>query len=91
MCYYYNALNNNYTQTLIDVVKVAAEHGVQFRYVQLDSWWYYKGFIKGPTIFNPYKGILNWTAIYEIFPQNLTQFQASLGLPIVAHSRYFAP
>jgi hypothetical protein len=51
-----------------------------FHYLQIDSWWYYKG-IKD--------GVSNWTARPDVFPNGLKGLDHELlNLPLVAHNRY---
>lgn len=80
--YYYNGEYKNYEEALIDVKKKAVESGIPYRYLQLDSWWYYKG--EGD-------GVKNWTAMTDIFPRGIRYVSNSTQWPIVAHNRYFSP
>eukprot|EP01012_Entosiphon_sulcatum_P028632 TRINITY_DN3468_c0_g1_i1.p1 TRINITY_DN3468_c0_g1~~TRINITY_DN3468_c0_g1_i1.p1 ORF type:complete len:750 (+),score=126.46 TRINITY_DN3468_c0_g1_i1:23-2251(+) len=80
--YYKTEPGKNYEDTLVDVQKYAQSVGIPYRYILLDSWWYYKG--KG-------NGVSNWTAMPEIFPHNLTGFYERTGWPVQAHNRYWAP
>jgi hypothetical protein len=53
-----------------------------FHYLQIDSWWYYKG-IGG--------GVSNWTARPDVFPDGLVALDRKLeNIPIVAHNRYWS-
>ena len=60
--------------------------GVPVGYFQLDSWWYFKdagsGLLAG--------GLVEWKPQPTMFPDGLAAFQARLGLPLVAHNRWFA-
>lgn len=51
-----------------------------YRYVQLDSWWYFKG-IGG--------GVKNWTARPDVFPNGIQSMQSKTKWSIVAHNRYW--
>jgi len=57
---------------------------VPFRYVQLDSWWYWKG---------TGNGVKNWTAMNNetIFPNGIESLQSFTKWPIAAHNRYWSP
>ncbi|UJR11990.1 hypothetical protein I4U23_016168 [Adineta vaga] len=78
--YYYNTENNtNYEQTMLDVI-----HNISLplHYLQIDSWWYYKG-IDG--------GVSEWIARPDIFPHGLPEFhRKSENIPFVAHNRYWS-
>lgn len=41
--YYQTEPNKTYEQTLYDVKDYADAQGIPYKYVLLDSWWYYKG------------------------------------------------
>ena len=82
-CYYYATDKfANYEEALIAVKKEADAEGIPYRYVQLDSWWYYKGM---------HNGVKNWTAMPSIFPRGIEYVANVTGWPIVAHNRYFSP
>ena len=78
--YYYNTeVGKNYEQTMLDSI-----HNISlpFKYLQIDSWWYYKGIGDGVT---------NWNARPDIFPGGLPALIRELGnIPVVAHNRYWA-
>ena len=78
--YYYNTEKGlNYEQTMVNV-----DHQIPlpFHYIQLDSWWYYKG-IKG--------GVSQWTARPDVFPDGLQVLYSRLNnIPMAAHNRYWA-
>jgi hypothetical protein len=78
--YYYNTeKGTNYEQAMFDVI-----HNISLpiHYLQIDSWWYYKG-IGG--------GVSNWTARSDIFPNGLPAFHRKTeNIPLVAHNRYWA-
>ena len=83
--YYYRTEGDlNEADTLLAVKADAAARGIPLGYMQLDSWWYFKepGFPPG--------GLVEWRPRPEMFPEGLDGFQDRLGLPIIAHSRWFA-
>ncbi len=81
-CYYYHTGEyKNYEEALLDVKKKADSNGIPYNYLQLDSWWYYKG--QGG-------GVKNWTARSDIFPRGIHYVVNMTDLPIVAHNRYFS-
>ena len=82
-CYYYTTGQyQDYNEALSQVQKNSS---IPFQYLQIDSWWYYKG-ANG--------GVKNWTAMPGIFPgspnsvRNL--YKNVNGWPIVAHNRYWS-
>ncbi|XP_072031492.1 uncharacterized protein [Amphiura filiformis] len=79
--YYETAPDMNYDETLMEVKKYSDGLNIPYRYFQLDSWWYYKG-IGG--------GVQNWTARADIFPKGIQDFYNRLGLPLVAHNRWWS-
>jgi hypothetical protein len=78
--YYYNTEQGmNYEET---IVNAGNQIKLPFHYVQLDSWWYYKG-IKD--------GVSQWRARPDIFPDGLQAVHRRLNnLPLAAHNRYWA-
>ncbi|XP_072031493.1 uncharacterized protein [Amphiura filiformis] len=79
--YYHTAPNMNYDETLMQVKKYSDGLNIPYRYFQLDSWWYYKG-VGG--------GVKKWTSRPDVFPKGLQDFYNRLGLPLVAHNRFWA-
>ena len=57
--YYQTEPGQTYETTLIDVRHYADQAGIPYRYVLLDSWWYYKG---------TGAGVSRWDAMPSIFP-----------------------
>jgi len=55
---------------LLAVKDDADEKNIPYRYVQLDSWWYYKG--QGD-------GVKNWTAMPDVFPNGIESMVAKTG------------
>lgn len=87
--YYKNADGMNEEQTLLAVKQDADDRGIPYGYMQLDSWWYFKE--KGDGILSAAAGgLILWEPQPEMFPDGLVSFQEKLGLPLVAHNRWFA-
>jgi hypothetical protein len=78
--YYYNGNFSDYEKLMLAVKADADKMGLPYRYMQLDSWFYYKG--QGG-------GVKNWTAMPEIFPNGIGPVAAETGWPVVAHNRYW--
>lgn len=78
--YYYNTEKGiNYEETIINIRNQVA---LPFHYMQLDSWWYYKGMDDG---------VSEWVARPDIFPDGLEAVHRRLGnIPLAAHNRYWA-
>ncbi|CAF3984657.1 unnamed protein product [Rotaria sordida] len=78
--YYYNTEKEiNYEETLINIYH---QIRLPFHYIQLDSWWYYKGLKDG---------VSQWTARPDIFPDGLEIVHRRLeNLPLAAHNRYWS-
>jgi hypothetical protein len=103
--YYYNydaALG--YAGTLRALVERYHSEGIPIRYLQLDSWWYYKSFTapdgrigtfhtKGlpPEEWNRYGGLLRYEAHPKLFPEGLAGFEQQIGLPLITHNRWIDP
>ena len=81
-CYYYNTgPYSNYEEALIAVKQDADKQGIPYKYLQLDSWWYYKGVGNG---------VKNWTAMTDVFPNGIDFVVQKTGWPIVAHNRFWS-
>ena len=81
-CYYYNTgTYPNYEEVLLAVKSDADQQGIPFRYLQIDSWWYYKGLANG---------VKNWTAMPSVFPNGIESVVRQTGWPILAHNRYWS-
>lgn len=65
---------------LVAVKEDADKQSLPFRYVQLDSWWYYKA---------DDGGVKNWTAMSDVFPNGIESMVTKTGWPVVAHNRYW--
>jgi hypothetical protein len=78
--YYYNTDGSmNYETTLINV---AHQISLPLHYIQLDSWWYYKGIGDG---------VSRWAARPDVFPDGLSILHRRLeNIPFAAHNRYWA-
>jgi hypothetical protein len=78
--YYYNTeQGQNYEQTIINA---AEQIKLPFHYIQLDSWWYYKGLNDG---------VSEWRARPDIFPDGLAELHRKINnIPLAAHNRYWA-
>lgn len=86
--YYHTEPGLNEEQTLLEVKAEADAIGIPYGHFQIDSWWYLKA--EGETPFAP-GGMLLWEPRPEAFPDGLAAFRKRLGLPLVAHARWFAP
>ncbi|CAF1203745.1 unnamed protein product [Rotaria sordida] len=78
--YYYNTESDlNYEETILSVHKKIT---LPFHYIQLDSWWYYKG-LKG--------GVSQWKSRPDIFPDGLPSLYHQMdNISLAAHNRYWA-
>lgn len=87
-CRYYYDLEPgmNAAETLLAVKEDLTGKGIQVGYFQLDSWWYFKESGSGLLA----KGLVEWKPLPELFPDGLKAFQKALGLPLIAHNRWFA-
>ena len=103
--YYYDYDRRlGYAGTLRALVQRYREEAIPIRYLQLDSWWYYKtltdpdggeGTAKNPHLpegeWNRYGGLLRYGAHPALFPRGLAAFQQSIGLPLILHNRWIDP
>lgn len=104
--YYYNYdLEKGYAGTLQELVQRYRDEQIPIRYLQLDSWWYYKSTMdadgrqgKAKKVealpegeWNRYGGLLEYKAHPAVFPKGLESFQKSIGLPLVTHNRWIDP
>jgi hypothetical protein len=104
--YYYNYdLGKGYANTLQELVNRYREEQIPIRYLQLDSWWYYKTTtdadgkqgksVKAPKLppgeWNRYGGLMEYKAHTNLFPNGLDTFQKAIGLPLVTHNRWVDP
>ncbi len=101
--YYYNYnLDQGYAGTLQSLVERYHQEQIPIRYLQLDSWWYYKTTTdaegkpgkdkkskKLPSgEWNRYGGLLKYEAHTDLFPNSLNAFQKEIGLPLITHNRW---
>ena len=104
--YYYNYdPAKGYAGTLKDLVAQDRQKEIPIRYLQLDSWWYYKSTMdadgrpgnakksdKLPAAeWNRYGGLLEYRAHTNLFPEGLAAFQHAINLPLVTHNRWIDP
>ncbi|CAF1399023.1 unnamed protein product [Adineta ricciae] len=78
--YYYNTEKGvNYEETMVDIRQRLA---LPIHYLQLDSWWYFKG---------AGDGVSKWIARPDIFPDGLVNLHRRLeNIPLAAHNRYWS-
>jgi len=100
--YYYNYdFKKGYAGTLKALVERYRSEEIPIRYLQLDSWWYYKsltgpdgelGHSKNASLpegeWNRYGGLLDYKAHKFLFPEGLEAFQKSIALPLLTHNRW---
>jgi len=79
--YYLTEEGKNYEDTLVDYLSYAKSLNIPYRYVQYDSWWYPKG---------QFEGVTEWVSLPEVFPSGLQKLYNKLGLPVVAHNRFWS-
>ena len=103
--YYYDYdRQRGYAGTLQALVERYRAEAVPIRYLQLDSWWYYKsltdpagrtGTPKNPALplgeWNRYGGLIDYRAHPALFPDGLAAFQRRIGLPLIVHNRWIDP
>jgi len=86
--YYYNTEEGlNEQDTLLAVKADLDARQIPVGAVQLDSWWYFKD---GTAGLWPPAGLLLWEPIPEMFPDGLEAFSKAVGVPLIAHNRWFA-
>lgn len=104
--YYYNYdPAKGYAGTLEALVAHDRQQQIPLRYLQLDSWWYYKSTTdadgragharKSDKLpageWNRYGGLLEYRAHTNLFPAGLAAFQHAIDLPLVTHNRWIDP
>jgi hypothetical protein len=103
--YYYDYDRKlGYAGTLEALVQRYRDEGIPIRYLQLDSWWYYKTYTDptGKTgkpmndrlpleEWNRYGGLIKYEAHPGLFPEGLPAFQQRIGLPLITHNRWIDP
>ena len=87
--YYYNTEPGmNYHETLMAVKDYADEAGIPYNYFQINSWWYPKAKeLEG--VPKARGGCMVWEPKKDMFPAGLDGFVDELGLPLVAHNRWY--
>ncbi|MFO8057065.1 MAG: hypothetical protein R6V10_07205 [bacterium] len=86
--YYKTAPGMNYHDTLLAVKDYADREGIPYGYFQIDSWWYPKAKTNN-LLSMATGGAIVWEPMKELFPQGLDDFQEELGLPLIAHNRWY--
>jgi len=87
--YYYRTEEGmTFEETLLAVRAEADRLGIPYGHMQIDSWWYPK---RPGTLPGENGGTITWEPLPEVFPRGLPAFVADLGLPLVAHNRWYAP
>ncbi len=103
--YYYNYdTNTGYAGTLEILASLYRDENIPIRYMQLDSWWYYKTFAgangkigktKNPRLpqgeWNRYGGLLEYRAHPAVLPDGLGGFHKDVNLPLITHNRWIDP
>ncbi len=104
--YYYNYdFSKGYAGTLEALIARDRQEKIPIRYLQLDSWWYYKSITNADGTpgnakksaklpageWNRYGGLLEYRAHADLFPNGLAAFQHDIGLPLVTHNRWIDP
>jgi hypothetical protein len=75
--YYHTEQGMNYEETMINICH---QIPLPLHYIQLDSWWYYKGIEQG---------VKQWTAVPNVFPDGPVEVHRRLeNIPLAAHNRY---
>jgi hypothetical protein len=87
--YYSTAPGLTYPETLAAVKAAFASAGITLGYLQLDSWFYPKG--PSAAWSANQAGIYEYIAATPPFASSLAAFQASLGIPLVTHTRWIDP
>jgi hypothetical protein len=85
--YYETGEGMNEAETLLALKADADARGIPLGSLQIDSWWYSK--IEEHHLLGS-SGLLLWEPKPEMFPEGLTVFQEALGLPLIAHNRWFS-
>ncbi|HUL44948.1 MAG TPA: hypothetical protein VLY03_11410 [Bacteroidota bacterium] len=103
--YYHYHPEFGYEGTLLAVKRHDDEIHVPVRYMQLDSWWYAKGYDNpdgtteraGKRIdelpaspWNRFGGLLTYEPPPDLFAQGIQGFHDSIGLPLVTHNRWIS-
>ncbi len=102
--YYKYDQSKGYAGTLEALIGRYRQKQIPVRYLQLDSWWYYKSFTdpdgkvgktKAPGLpeaeWNRYGGLMEYRAHTNLFPDGLGAFQKAINLPLITHNRWIDP
>jgi hypothetical protein len=77
--YYHTETGMNYEETM---VSISQQIPLPLHYIQIDSWWYYKGIGDG---------VSQWSPRPDIFPDGLPAVHRQMKyIPLAAHNRYWA-
>ena len=88
--YYYKMENGlSYIQTLAAVKTGFDQAGIGLGYLQLDSWFYPKG--PQAQWADAADGFYQYDADSDLFGSSLSNFQQSLGVPLLTHARWIDP
>ncbi|KAK7102304.1 hypothetical protein V1264_020541 [Littorina saxatilis] len=79
--YYLSEPHKTYQDTIIDVKANADQIQIPYKYIQYDSWWYYKGYDNG---------VKTWEARPDIFPNGFQFVFNKTGIPAVGHNRFWS-
>jgi hypothetical protein len=80
--YYYNTeQGKDYQDTMLHIADYLKENEIPAKYLQLDSWWYFKGKDEGVSLWEPRP---------DVFPDGLNNLHSKTGLPFAAHNRYWS-
>ena len=80
--YYQHPGYASYEDMLVNGVKAyAAQEGIPYRAVLLDSWWYFQG---------PFEGVTEWVAKPGVFPSGMDNMVNTLEWSVTAHNRYWS-
>lgn len=78
--------NLGYEGTLLAVKNSFTKAGIPLGYMQLDGWWYPKGWRDNWKQHG--MGIYTYNADPTLFPNGLLSFQQQLGLPLLLHAKF---
>ncbi len=84
--YYHTEGAMTYPATLEAVKADFDRQGIGLGYVQLDSWFYPKG--ANYAWADGADGFAQYVADSSLFPMGLTNFQRTLGVPVITHARW---
>jgi hypothetical protein len=88
--YYYHPMTaSQYAPQLLQMPSQFAPASIPIGSLELDSWYYPKGSPASWT--SNGSGMDTFVADTTLFPQGLTGFQKSLGLPLITHARWLDP